>query len=185
MSDMTPPSAEQIVASLGLERCVSSGWVTVAGYGSLMDEQSARQTSPSLRNFRHGWVPGFCRVFNLVSIINIRRGDATGRRLATCTARRRPGSGLQVCLYEIPLGELPSLYAREARLRLSEVEYQIDVPPVALSGHALMFTEYSDADYRRERCPSDEAYAQEVSCLRLFPPFPHVQICRAVVLPPA
>ena len=37
------------------------------------------------------WVDGHCRIFNLVSIINIRRGHATGRRLATATARRREG----------------------------------------------------------------------------------------------
>jgi hypothetical protein len=30
----------------------SGGVVTIAGYGSLMDEQSARATTPSIRNWR-------------------------------------------------------------------------------------------------------------------------------------
>ena len=126
-----------------------------------MDKESAQQTSPSLRGFRYGWVEGYSRVFNLVSIINIRRGLATGQRLATCTARPRDACRLRVCLYEIPVAELPALYAREARLRLSSVEYRPEVAAAA-EGHALMCTEYSDAEYRRERAPLDEMYEREV-----------------------
>ena len=59
----------------------------MAGYASLADKVSAGETSPSLRGFRYGTIDGFCRVFNLVSIVNIRRGVARGRRLATATAR--------------------------------------------------------------------------------------------------
>ena len=145
-----------------LHTCAHTGsHPTSASDGSLMDRESAQQTSPSLRGFRYGWVEGYSRVFNLVSIINIRRGLATGRRLATCTARPRGGCRLRVCLYEIPVGELPALYAREARLRLSSVEHRPEVLAAA-AGHALMCTEYSDAEYRRERAPLDEVYEREV-----------------------
>lgn len=57
-------------------------------YASLMDEKSARETTPSLRHFRYGRVDGYCRVFNLVSIVNIQRGAAQGLHLATATARK-------------------------------------------------------------------------------------------------
>ena len=47
--------------------------VTVAGYASLMDEASARATTPSLTNWRLATVRGYGRVFDLVSIVNIRK----------------------------------------------------------------------------------------------------------------
>ena len=125
------------------------GRVSVAGYASLMDEASARETMPSLSDFRHGWIDGYCRIFNLVSIVNIRRGLATGTRLATCTARARPGSQLRVCIFDIPLEELLPLATREARLRLEPV-------PVSVVGgaesSALLCLESSDLEYRERWC---------------------------------
>jgi hypothetical protein len=125
-----------------------------------MDEQSARETSPSLRNFRHGWVDGHCRVFNLVSIVNVRRGLAVGRRLATATARPRDGSALRVCLYEIPLRELPALARREARLLLTVAQFSSDN---GRAGLALLCAESSHERYVRDGCGGDMAvYQREV-----------------------
>ena len=104
-------AATELVRTFNLHAAVTSdgGYLTVAGYASLMDEASARQTTPSLRHFRYGRIRGYARVFNLVSIINIRRGLAAGRHLATATARPEAQSGLFVCLYEIPVTQLPQL----------------------------------------------------------------------------
>ena len=133
--------------------------VSVAGYASLMDEASARETMPSLSDFRYGWVDGYCRIFNLVSIVNIRRGLATGTRLATCTARARPGSQVRVCLFDIPLEELLPLATREARLRLEPV-------PVSVAGgtesSALLCLESSDVEYRARWCGVPGAYQEQV-----------------------
>lgn len=137
----------------------AAGRVLVAGYASLMDEASARETMPSISAFRLGSVPDYCRVFNLVSIINVRRGLATGRRLATCTARPRPGCSLSVCLFEIPLEELEPLAVREARLRLAPVRVDtlggIDAAPAT----ALLCLESSDDEYRERWCGGDDADA--------------------------
>ena len=118
--------------------------ITVAGYASLMDEASARSTTPSLSNWRcaaprptcapqdpcvdlnrrsrrgrYGWVDGWVRVFDLVSIINLRRGLGRDRRIGTCTARPAPpgtAGRLRCCLYDVPAEEYPTLLARERRL---------------------------------------------------------------------
>eukprot|EP01051_Picozoa_sp_SAG22_P001199 SAG22_NODE_45_length_24718_cov_12.462448_2_plen_197_part_00 len=101
--------------------------VTVCGYASLMDEASARSTTPSLTNWRYGWVGGWVRVFDLVSIINLRRGLGRDDRLVTCTARPAPGGqALRVCLYDVPAEEYPTLLARERRLVEQEVQYTDD-----------------------------------------------------------
>jgi hypothetical protein len=140
--------------------CDEGRTLTVAGYASLMDEESARLTSPSLRGFRLGTVSGYCRVFNLVSIVNIRRGLATGRRLATATARPVEGARLRICLYEIELSELPELLSREARLRIGPARYVSDA---GAAGEALLCSEFTDEEYMRERLQgSVKAYQDAV-----------------------
>jgi hypothetical protein len=151
-----------LVRSLGLEPALSRdrSALTVAGYASLMDEASARETTPSLSRFRYGRIDGYCRVFNLVSIVNIKRGLATGRRLATATARPCPDTYLLVAHFDMPLDELPALLARERRLRVSCAAYAC---PSDGGGRALLFTEYSHDEYVRERCANDAAtYHEEV-----------------------
>lgn len=164
-----PPAA--LVERLGVERACEDDWITVCGFGSLMDRASASETTPSMRNFRLGWVEDYCRVFNLASMINIRRGRANGRHLATCTARRRAGSRLRVCLYEVPVGELPALALREARLRLVPARFsedggdeggEGDAGGRRGSGHAVICAELGDAAYRAERCVCDDEYEEQV-----------------------
>ena len=140
--------------------CDEGRTLTVAGYASLMDEESARLTSPSLRGFRLGTVSGYCRVFNLVSIVNIRRGLATGRRLATAVARPAEGARLRICLYEIDISELPELLSREARLRIGTARYVSDA---GAAGEALLCSEFTDEEYMQERLQgSVEAYQDAV-----------------------
>lgn len=165
-SSSSSPSSSWDVCNLVREMrlesalCDEGRTLTVAGYASLMDEESARLTSPSLRGFRLGTVSGYCRVFNLVSIVNIRRGLATGRRLATATARPAEGARLRICLYEIELYELPELLSREARLRIGTARYVSDA---GAAGEALLCSEFTDEEYMRERLQgSVEAYQDAV-----------------------
>ena len=164
-------SDSSLVHNLGLDDALSDdgAFITVAGYASLVDPLSARSTTPSLQRFRYGTIRGYRRVFNLVSIVNIRRGLATGRHLTTATARPCDGALLRVCLFDVPVAELPELLARERRLRVSCAPYFEDDECIlhaseAPSGrHALLFTEYSHAEYLRERCGGDPAiYHEEV-----------------------
>ena len=151
-----PTAAAQGPSSSGAEQ---GDVVTIAGFASLMDEASARETTPSITNWRYGWAEGWCRVFNLVSILNIRRGFATGERLVTCTARPRPASRLRVCLYDVPAAEYPELLARERRLREATTRYTTDGGE---EGEAVIFAEYSDEEYRRERASTAELWHEEV-----------------------
>jgi hypothetical protein len=130
-----------------------------------MDEASARATTPSITNWRYGWVDGYVRVFNLVSILNIARGNATGDHLATCTARAVDGAKLRVCLYDVPAAEYPQLLARERRLREVVAPYKDDTGG---AGECVIFGEYSDAEYRAERATTDELWHEEVGqyCLQ-------------------
>jgi hypothetical protein len=136
------------------------GFVTVAGYASLVDEASARATTPNLSNWRLGRVEGFGRVFDLVSIINIRRGLAADPCLATCTARPMAGHRLRVCLYDIPAADFPALEARERRLATTRVDARQDDGAVVPG--VVMFTQYSDVRYRAERATTSEMWHEEV-----------------------
>lgn len=159
---MESRSSRVVVATqtaLGINTSPSGAIVTIGGFGSLMDEASARATTPSITNWRYGWVDGYVRIFNLVSIINIARGNATGDHLATCTARPRDGAKLRVCLYDVPAAEYPELLARERRLREVVAPYVDDAGRAA---ECVIFGEYSDAEYRAERATTNEIWQQEV-----------------------
>eukprot|EP00960_Hanusia_phi_P025014 736173-Hanusia_phi.AAC.3 len=140
------------------EGTVRGGRVTIMGFGSLMDASSASQTMRGL-NVRKGRVDGFCRVFNLVSIINIVRGHAKGRELATCTAVRRENSFLRVSLMDIDEEEYEAFARREARLRHEVVEFESDDGE---RGVGVICSAYSDEEYRRERVRDDDDYFQQV-----------------------
>ena len=157
---LSPAQLSSVAAS-------TPGRLSIAGYASLMDEASARETMPSMSGFRYGVVDGYCRIFNLVSIVNIRKGLATGRRLATCTARPRPGSQLRVCCFDIPREELLPLAVREARLRLEPVPIAGEAG-ASSSGEgaagccALLCVESSDEEYRARWCEDAAAYHEQV-----------------------
>lgn len=129
--------------------------VCIVGYASLVDERWARQDTPSLFEYRLGWLQGYARCFNLVSVINIRRGNAIGRRLASCTAVAMPGSALRVALFSVPMTELPELLRREARLRPVWVTATADDASAPVE--ALLFAASDNERYLREACGGDRA----------------------------
>ena len=133
-----------------------NGRLTILGYASLMDEVSARTTSPSASDFRLATIPNYCRIFNLVSVINIERGLAAPPHLCTCTARRREGAAISGCAFSIAESDFEALAARETRLRLELVRTG-DTEP------ALMWAESSHDHFVRQRCGGDaDAYAAAV-----------------------
>lgn len=134
--------------------------VTVAGYASLMDEASARETTPTLTNWRYGTLPGYGRVFDLVSIVNIRKGLARGRHLVTCTARPMEGREIKVCLYDVPVAEFPDLASRERRLATT-AERVLENDATSAT-QCYVFTRYSDERYRLERADTPEKWHEEV-----------------------
>merc|ERR1719230_1359592 len=69
-----------IVCISGLRKTTkapSSEWVTIFGYGSLMDKEDAEETTPNLRNHRPGILYGYTRSYNLVSVYAIKKGYVT------------------------------------------------------------------------------------------------------------
>ena len=160
--DMLPPKAA-CTAWLSVAQLAAvtptPGRMLICGYASLMDEASARQTMPSVSNLQYGYVDGYCRVFNLVSIVNIRRGLATDDRLVTCTARARPGCRLRVCAFEIATEELQLLAVREARLRLAPVHVHCGRGGACC---ALLCIESSDEEFRARWCPDEESWEKLV-----------------------
>ena len=125
------------------------GCFTVIGYGSLVDPKWAQESMPSLTNFRAGKVKDFCRIFNLVSIVNIKRGYAREPYLGTCTAVRREGSNLLVSLFDVPSSEYEAFARREVRLRHEIIEY---IEGDTVSGKGIICTAFSDEEYFEERC---------------------------------
>mmetsp|Transcript_14016 Transcript_14016/g.27565 ORF Transcript_14016/g.27565 Transcript_14016/m.27565 type:complete len:298 (-) Transcript_14016:130-1023(-) len=122
----------------------SKDWVAIVGYGSLLSETSARITCPSLRNFQPVSVAGYRRVYNLVSISNIKRGfhDWKTKQVAAVVAQPVPqrkmnannqdvnssGDGspppMLASYFEIPRSELAGYYLREARYSFEEATVQ-------------------------------------------------------------
>ena len=176
MASASESEPARLVRQHGLSAALSTDGkrICVLGFASLVDKESALSTTPQASRFRHVRVAGFCRVFNLVSIINIRRGLAADRRLVTATARTSAADHIIGCAFEIPLDELPALLEREGRLRFVVARYEStelgaggELPPQSspseATGQALLFAEFSDAEYLEERCGGDrEVYQREV-----------------------
>src|SRR5688572_19906971 len=121
---------------------------TIIGFGSLLDEKSARRTFPDLINFRRGKVLHYRRIFNLVGISCIVNGYASADDIyiATCCASKteeQENHELLVTLFEVDETTLDAFYEREHRLKICEVpfyEYNED----KIGGFGLICCEYND-----------------------------------------
>ncbi len=76
--------------------------ISVAGYGSLLSEASARETVPGLQNFRLVKVPGYRRIFNKVGIVFISRhgADPESLQIASCSTQADPDSAIICSQFE-------------------------------------------------------------------------------------
>ncbi|KAF6259418.1 hypothetical protein COO60DRAFT_1008858 [Scenedesmus sp. NREL 46B-D3] len=137
-----------------------TGLMTVAGFGSLLSERSARTTFPDLQDFRPGRLRGFRRVFAHTADIFFARGiakPATGE-ISSLSCEPHAGSELVVSLFEVPFNtaSIAAFIAREHEFRLLAVQ------PYTLDGHmlterlAVLCGANTDAHYKATRCPPDE-----------------------------
>jgi len=133
---------------------------TIIGYGSLVDIAWARSSMASLRNFRYGRIHGWMRVFDLVSIVNIKKyGHSATNEIASCTARPRIGGTLLVCIFEIPEDDYECFLRRETRLCQKTVEFEDNSGTV---GEGVLCIGWSDEEYRERRKISDFEYYNQV-----------------------
>lgn len=134
---------------------------TVFGFGSLLSEASARETVPSLENYRHVRVDGWKRVFSKVAMIFIWKYGASPdqRDIASCATRPDPAVSIMVACFDCPDEDFWPLYEREHRYRWVEVTGE-DEHGEAVTGR--MCTEWTDEDYRLNRCVTDAEYRERV-----------------------
>lgn len=142
--------------------------ITVIGYGSLLAEESARQTIAELRNFRLVKVAGYRRIFNKVGVVFIQRYQPASDdlRIASCATQQDNASSIIACAFECSSEEFTALYEREHRFRWIEVDYrpmlQATTPAEETVGQGRMCTEFNDSDYRLNKCVTAQEYQQRV-----------------------
>ncbi len=140
--------------------------ISVAGYGSLLSEVSARETVPGLQNFRLVKVPGYRRIFNKVGIVFISRhgADPDSLQVASCSTQPDPDTSIICSQFECSEEDFLELYEREHRFRWVAVETR----PLAVTGDtdhpllARMCSGYSDTDYRLNKCITPGEYQRRV-----------------------
>lgn len=150
---------------------------TVIGFGSLLDQDSARRTAPSLQNFREVYVPDYRRIFNKVAAVFFERFDSTQGDLdvGALATRYELGGLLHAVAFEVDEKEFLGFQQREHRYLWRETEFtEIRSQRV---GRGLICTEWSDLEYRANRCCLDEDYYERVG--RLY----QGQIWRQDILP--
>lgn len=138
----------------------ASGQVSIAGFGSLLSERSARYTFPGLRNFRVGRIRSFRRVFAHLAPIFFERGIARPetKEVSSLSVEPHDGESIVVSVFEIAQSEVPAFIERESEFRF------VALTPENLSGSpmpckAVVCSRYSDEEYRRVRLKgSEEAY---------------------------
>lgn len=80
------------------------GVISVAGFGSLLSECSARSTFPDLHNFRAGKVKGYRRIFAHTASVFFQRGIArleTGE-ISSLSCESQPGEEIVVSVFDVP-----------------------------------------------------------------------------------
>lgn len=136
--------------------------ISVVGYGSLLSEQSARETVPNLSNYRLVRVPGYRRVFDKVGIVFISRHGMPpdSLELASCSTEAADGIDIIAAQFECSVSDFLELYEREHRYRWIEVETcHLDTGEPS---RGRMCTGYSDTDYRLNKCVTEAEYQRRV-----------------------
>jgi cation transport regulator ChaC len=106
----------------------SSDRITVFGYGSLMNEHSCRRTCKSTGNHRPGLLPGWQRVFSLVSMSQLRSGNSYSALLQLASVAVAPAFNREApqdtagALFDIARDEFEDLCTREHRYQVVQLE---------------------------------------------------------------
>jgi len=157
--------------------------VTIFGYGSLMNIESAMRTMPSLTNFRKGILKGYRREYSLVSVSGLKNGsiepyiaalairrknlidnnnDNSNNSNAICNTNDEKVIG---CIFDIPEYELERYFIRESRYCRIQVEViSYDKYNNIISDCVLAWTvvEQTDEDYKAGLLRDNKSYEQEV-----------------------
>lgn len=139
-----------------------NGLLTVAGFGSLLSEKSARSTFPELQNFRQGRVRGFRRIFaHTASIFFVRKiaRPETGE-ISSLSCEECEGEEIVVTLFEIQsTPESREAYVeREHEFRFLAVQCE-DFSGNPCPTLAVLCAAWNDESYREARC-SDVEFQQ-------------------------
>ena len=139
--------------------------VTIFGYGSLMDIDSATSTLPSLCNFRRGKLTGYIRYYNLVSVNAIVKGwadldtkEMAGLSIRPVTEKKSNNSIILGCLFEINESDMAAYLEREHRYKAVLVECEDNLGEMKT---AWTVVEQSDDAYKYTM--SDEEYYHRVA----------------------
>ncbi|MGB0205374.1 MAG: gamma-glutamylcyclotransferase family protein [Neptuniibacter sp.] len=135
--------------------------ISVVGYGSLLSEQSARETVPALQNFRIVRVPGYRRIFNKVGIVFLSRhgADPASLELASCSTLPDPHSEIICSQFECTEADFRMLYEREHRFEWVDVE---TIESTRLISSGRVCTTSTDDYYRHRKCQSSQEYHERV-----------------------
>jgi len=134
--------------------------IQVVGYGTLLSEASARRTCPSVERFRIVRVSGFIRLFNKVSPAWRRRYDGDDPlAIAVLATRKRAGASFLGTTFDVDDSDFLALFEREHHYRWVEVACE-EEHGVSTTGR--MCVEWTDADYRLNRCVTADEYERRV-----------------------
>ncbi|PSC69323.1 hypothetical protein C2E20_7169 [Micractinium conductrix] len=136
------------------------GLMTVAGFGSLLSETSARSTFPQLRDFRQGRLRGWRRVFAHQCDIFFARGIAhpETREVSSLSVEEHPESEIVVSLFEVEATpeSVAAFIEREHEFRFVTVEPLQPDGSAAIGRRAVVCARWNDEAYRQRRCPPHE-----------------------------
>eukprot|EP00198_Chlamydomonas_reinhardtii_P011224 XP_001700561.1 predicted protein [Chlamydomonas reinhardtii] len=123
--------------------------MTVAGFGSLLSERSARFTFPNLVNFRAGQIHGWRRVFAHTADVFFVRG------IARPDTVRGAAPSLPYMCVPATRDSVAAFIGREHEFRFVAVQ-PADLEGRALGRKAVVCAANTDADYKAMRCPPQE-----------------------------
>jgi len=102
--------------------------VSIFGYGSLMNIDSAIKTMPSLSNFRLAKLIGYKRIFSLFAVVRLIKGDVDINDIENAGLAIRPNKEEENinntvfgCVFDILEDELPSYFEREKIYKVKKV----------------------------------------------------------------
>ena len=117
----------------------------------MLSESSAKRTCPNLTNFRVASIKGWERIFSLVSVSQLKNGNANveENQIAALAVRKstNPSSLCIGTLFDIEEKDLLELTRREHRYNMTEIQ-AFDGPNDSTSVTCIVFTASSDEEYK-------------------------------------
>lgn len=133
--------------------------IKIIGIGSLICEEWARESCPSLRSFQLVWLKDKARIFGKVNPQSLFRGDSNfqTREMASCFLEDKNGVSPIVSVFEIDKGDFPKVEDREYDYIVRTVSYYDEAGEEL--GQACAFFGYeSDAAFIRQKPRSKTEY---------------------------